>query len=48
MKYYLLSDQDLNEILWEIEYLMWQIQEKIKGKFINEAENDKCYEVEGD
>lgn len=48
MKYYLLSDQDLDEILWDIEYLMWQIKEKVKEKFINESGNDKYYEVEGD
>lgn len=38
MKHYLLSEQDLDEILWEIEYNLWQLSEKIRDKFIHESE----------
>jgi hypothetical protein len=38
MKHYLLSDQDLKEILWELENLAWQLEEKIRDRFINEAD----------
>lgn len=38
MKHYLLSEQDLDEILWEIEYNMWLMSEKIKDKIIHESE----------
>jgi hypothetical protein len=38
MKHYLLSEQDLDEILWELEYHLWQAMDKIRAKFIHEAE----------
>lgn len=48
MNYYLLSDQDLDEIIWDIENLTWQIQEKIRDKFINEVNHDSEDELEED
>lgn len=44
MNYYLLSDQDLDEIVWEVENLTWRLQEKIKEKFVH----DLPYEVNDD
>jgi hypothetical protein len=38
MKHFLLSEQDLDEIIWDIENLLWQVEEKVRGKFINEAD----------
>ncbi len=32
MKYYLLSEQDIDEFYWEIEKLLLEILEKIKEK----------------
>jgi hypothetical protein len=32
MKYYLLSDQDIDEFYWEIEKLLLEILEKLKEK----------------
>jgi hypothetical protein len=36
MDYYLLSDQDLDEIFWEVENLAWRLKEKIADKFIHD------------
>ena len=36
MIYYLLSDQDLDEIFWEIENLAWRLKEKIGDKFVHD------------
>jgi proline dehydrogenase len=48
MNYYLLSDQDLDEIIWDIENLTWQIQEKVRDKFINEVSQESEDKLEGD
>jgi hypothetical protein len=40
MDYYLLSDQDLDEILWDIENILWEIKERIKEKIIDKVEGD--------
>lgn len=32
-KYYLLTEQDLDEIIWDVEYLVWKLTDKIKDKF---------------
>ncbi|MDZ4678600.1 MAG: hypothetical protein SGI74_13970 [Oligoflexia bacterium] len=40
MDYYLLSDQDLDEILWDIENILLEIKERIKEKNIGKVEGD--------
>jgi len=40
MDYYLLSDQDLDEILWDIENILLEIKERIKEKIIDKVEGD--------
>jgi hypothetical protein len=34
---YLLSDQDLDEIIWDVEHQLWIAIDKIRGKFIHEV-----------
>jgi hypothetical protein len=41
MKHYLLSDQDLDEIIWDLEYQLWVAIEKIREKFIHEAKEEE-------
>jgi hypothetical protein len=41
MKHYLLSEQDLNEIIWDLEYQLWIAIEKIRDKFIHEEEDEE-------
>ena len=41
MKYFLLSDQDLDELIWDIEYHLWQVKEKVREKFTNEADQNE-------
>ncbi len=36
MKYFLLTEQDLDEIIWEVEYLLWQVTDMIREKFEDE------------
>lgn len=43
MKHYLLSEQDLDEIIWDLEYHLWIAMEKIRDKFVHE---EKMYEEE--
>lgn len=40
MKHYLLSEQDLDEIIWNLEYHLWIATEKIRDKFIHEAKEE--------
>lgn len=40
MDYYLLSEQDLDEICWELENLLYEIREKIKSKKVTEDKGD--------
>lgn len=45
---YLLSEQDLKEILWEIEDLAYRLKEKIGDKFVHDCpfETDDSMEEE--
>jgi hypothetical protein len=40
MDYYLLSEQELDEIFWDIENLLYEIKEKIKEKNVDKVEGD--------
>ena len=40
-KHYLLSEQDLDEIIWDIEYHLWIATEKMRDKFVYEAEKEE-------
>ncbi len=41
MRHYLLSDQDLDEIVWDLEYHLWIATEKLRNKFIHETDVDE-------
>lgn len=41
MKHYLLSEQDLDEIIWDLEYQLWIAIDKIRDKFIYEEEEEE-------
>jgi glycine cleavage system aminomethyltransferase T len=46
MKHYLLSEQDLDEIIWDLEYKLWLAIDKIRDKFIHEAAEEEEEEEE--
>ena len=41
MKYYLLSDQDIKEIVWEVENFIAELEEKIEEKMLEPDNEDK-------
>ena len=43
MRHFLLSEQDLDEIIWDIEYCLWQLTERIRDKFIHEENRANEY-----
>jgi hypothetical protein len=46
MRHYLLSDQDLDEIAWDLEYHLWIAIDKLRDKFIHEVDVDEEREKE--
>jgi hypothetical protein len=45
---YVLSDQDLDDIFWEIDNLAWRLKDKIGDKFIHDLPYPDEEEQEGD
>ena len=43
MRHFLLSEQHLDEIIWDIEYCLWQATDRIRDKFIHEADRENEY-----
>jgi hypothetical protein len=41
MRQYLLSDQDLDEIIWDLEYHLWLATEKLRDRFVHEPVIDE-------
>ncbi len=48
MIYYLLSEKDLDEIIWEVENLTWRLQEKIRDRFVHDLPYETEEKMEGD